>query len=902
MAFPAEPLDVRVKLRVGSQWVDITNDVRVESGLTIRRGVSDESYRSDPARCSLTLDNRNGKYSPRNPLSPYYGLLGRNTPVKIGVRTGDTYLLLPGMQSLAVTTPHTSNLNVGTSTLDIRCLVALDRWDSSRAHTFVGKSWSAYSFGLNEQNRLRLEVTAGGSFLTVPSTEPVVAANGAALWVRGVHSISGSNRTFTYYTSQDGTTWTQLGQPIVYSGNAGIDSNTNPLVIGDRGDGVSPMAGKVYRVMIYSGANLIVDVDFRNRQDGASSITDATGRVWTIAEPAELTDLDYRFCGEISEWPQRWDVSGRDVTVPVEASGILRRLGQGANTIRSTMYRGLTARLYSGDVVAYWPCEDPEGSTVLSSAVGAAPMRIKGSPELASFDGFLCSEPIPILNDSEWTGSVPMYANTGQTQLRFLLAVPSDGEPTDQTIIRFNTTGTANRWELNLDNAGGLALLAYSGDTVIHNSGYIAFRINGKRMRVSIELTQNGSNINYQIATLTVWDTTIFGYTGTVTGRTVGTVTRVIVNPGGGLKETAIGHISLQNRVTLMRDMYQELFAYVGETASERIARLCREEGIPVQITDHPIDSTFLGPQLPSTLLELLTEAADADMGILTEARNFHGLIYRPRRSMYNKPSAVVLDYAAGHVAPPFEPVDDDQFTRNDVTVSKAGGSSARAVKESGPLSVLDPPQGVGRYSEDTSVNVYSELHLPDQAGWRLHMGTVNEARFPLITVNLAASGVRNDPELTRRVRQLDVGDRITVVNLPPWFPPDPVEQVARGFEETIGPFEWSITANCTPWSPYRVAVYGQSRYATAGSQLTNAITASATSISVTTTKGPRWTTDPAHFPFDVMVGGERMTVVSITGTGSTQSFTVVRGVNGITKPHPAGTEVQLAEVAVRAL
>ena len=34
-----------------------------------------------------------------------------------------------------------------------------------------------------------------------------------------------------------------------------------------------------------------------------------------------------RFFGEIPAWPPRWDPSGRDAYVPVEASGVLRRLG-----------------------------------------------------------------------------------------------------------------------------------------------------------------------------------------------------------------------------------------------------------------------------------------------------------------------------------------------------------------------------------------------------------------------------------------------------------------------------------------------------------------------------------------------------------------------------------------------
>jgi hypothetical protein len=50
------------------------------------------------------------------------------------------------------------------------------------------------------------------------------------------------------------------------------------------------------------------------------------------------------------------------------------------------------------------------------------------------------------------------------------------------------------------------------------------------------------------------------------------------------------------------------------------------------------------------------------------------------------------------------------------------------------------------------------------------------------------------------------------------------------------------------------------------------------------------------NFPFDIMVGGERMTCTGITGTGDPQSFTVTRSVNGVVKSHLSGVQVQLAD------
>lgn len=119
---------------------------------------------------------------------------------------------------------------------------------------------------------------------------------------------------------------------------------------------------------------------------------------------------------------------------------------------------------------------------------------------------------------------------------------------------------------------------------------------------------------------------------------------------------------------------------------------------------------------------------------------------------------------------------------------------------------------------------------------------------------------------------------------------PGVIDQHMRGYTERIGAVEWSLAMNCSPAGPWQIGVYDdpeKGRYDTGGSALASGVTATATSLSVTVSDGTRWTTAPGDFPFAVQVGGEEMTVTAISGTGSPQTFTVVRSVNGITKPTP---------------
>ena len=87
---------LRYELSVGGQWTDVTGDVYERDAVTTRRGQQDGASSADPSRATLTLNNRAGKYSPRNPVSAYYGLIGRNTPFRMRMEETAPRLVLDG--------------------------------------------------------------------------------------------------------------------------------------------------------------------------------------------------------------------------------------------------------------------------------------------------------------------------------------------------------------------------------------------------------------------------------------------------------------------------------------------------------------------------------------------------------------------------------------------------------------------------------------------------------------------------------------------------------------------------------------------------------------------------------------------------------------------------------------
>lgn len=79
----SSPLTPLVELYLGGDWVDITTDVRVDAGIAIQRGRQDEQGGRGPGVLTLAVNNQTGNYSPRNPEGAYYGLLTRNTPIRV---------------------------------------------------------------------------------------------------------------------------------------------------------------------------------------------------------------------------------------------------------------------------------------------------------------------------------------------------------------------------------------------------------------------------------------------------------------------------------------------------------------------------------------------------------------------------------------------------------------------------------------------------------------------------------------------------------------------------------------------------------------------------------------------------------------------------------------------------
>ncbi|MFB6517435.1 hypothetical protein [Streptomyces sp. NPDC056401] len=856
--------DLLTELMIGGVWTPIPNDVYARSPVVIERGRRDEDAVVGPSKVRLQLNNRNGQYSPRNPYSTLQ--IGRNTPIRCSVPGTESYLSLDG--NTANTSAATDHASFTVTDLDVRAELTVDWTSNTLNQTILGQwgsdgnrgwIWRLYN-GTSSINWTTSGAVATGLVATIPL--PVLPRRAALRWTLDVNNGAGGWTGSLYWApSLDGPwtlvgTTTGVGVTSIYDSGAPLrvapaQSDTNPPR--------APFTGRGHRFELRAsiGGAVVAAPDYRSRPPGNTSFLDSAGRSWSFAGTAAVSNREYRGVAEIPSWPARWDTSGKDVYVPIEAAGILRRLGQGSKALASTLRRRIPT---VGLPRAYWPLEEGTTATQAYSPIaGVAPLTTVGF-EWAVDSDLAGSAPLPrITAAASMSGAVPMHAATGQWMVACVYNLPT-APVVPVTLLEFTTTGLARRIVLDMDGAGNVGINGYSATgTTVFTAAAIAVDFDGQWNRLEITATESGANTTFTLGWVAVGGS---GFTiNSVVAATAGTVTGINTSFSPGAVDLRLGHLGVFSSATTT--VYNGGDGgWNGETAAARIRRLSTEEGVPAISGFAP---TRMGPQLPSPLLTLLDECAAADVGVLYESMDRLGLRYRGRQQYYNQPVALTLDYDQnGHVSPPLEPVDDDQGVRNDRIVTRRGGSSARAVDETSRMSIQAPPAGIGTYDDERTLNLRDDNQTDEVAWWLLHLGTWDGVRYPSVHINLAAA-----PSLIGDVLALDIGDRIQITNPPPWLPPGPIDLIVEGWTETFGhPNSWDIVLNCTAAGPWTVAVTddaGSGKADTDGSTLVAAATSSATTLVVHTTQTadgmvPLWTEDPAEYPLDLLVGGEVVT------------------------------------------
>lgn len=873
MAFPETPLGLKVEIQPGGVWTDITTRCKTSDPIVHTRGIRNKGTVAEPATVPLKIDNRDGAFSPRNPVSPYYGFLGLNTPARLWIPGGTHFLDLDGDSGSYASTPDHASLDI-TGDLDLRWEGEAN-WYGPGATMLIGK-WGAsgdrsYHMRLQDGGLYMQVQRDASAFVFTAGALPALPERAALRSVLDADNGAGSWAITLYWAASLAGPWTPLGTFTGTSSPVTVHTSTAPLQISGSHLTATPprrpLDGKVYAAEVRNGIDgtVVASPDFEAQPSGTAPFADSAGRTWSYSGRAAIADRQDIFIGEISSWPQRWVPSEQAVWTPVTASGMLRRLGQGAKPLDSTLRR----RIPSASPIAYWPFEDDrEASRAYSPTEGVNPASVTGI-EWASVDTLPASKPLPRLTAAATLSAIVPDATDGAWQVEMVYNADDKAPPAAGPRAEFlslTATGTVRRWLISM-RKDSIHVTGYdaSGTDIINQAvtaiedlfhGWFRLRLYAQDLGGGqMEWVIGWANVNGGVLQLAK----------TITG-TPGHVTAITANWGALTEGWSIGHLSVMP--TAANTIYDGSdTAYSGETAWQRMRRLAGEQGVPMARIPGELAPERVGPQRIARLVELFQAAADADGGMLLEDRTRRGLIYRERSSMYTQEPALTLTYKQPPLAPPLEPDDDADVARNDRTVKRDGGSEARAFLPEGRLSVQDPPDGIGLYDDSVTLSLDSDTQTEPIAYWLLHLGTYDGARYPSVTIRLHRA-----PEAIPAVLALREGDLIRIQGLPGFVAYGDVDLIVTGWSETLKPRTWERTFTCEPGGPWNTAVADHAVYGKAGtdgSQLAAAVTSTATTLPVTVTAGPAWTTNPAELPIDIEVGGETMTVDSVPAAAS---------------------------------
>lgn len=920
----------KIEALINGTWTDITSRVRGEQKAVISRGRANEQSRASAQTCDLTLENQDGYFSNRLPTSVNYGLIPRNTQLRVSAGTGDNYLRLPYDDQAVLINASTADKAVLdiVGDIDVRIELWPHTWRANREQILISKylitgnqrSWVFYMDGSGYLKAAwSTDGTAGGRiFVTSTAAVPATSGHLAVRFTLDVNNGAAGN-TAAFYTSPTiGGSWTQLGSSVVTAGVTSIFSSSADLTVGGGADvqsifggGAVGVGGKIYKAEVYNGiaGTRVANMDATAQTMGATSWSDGltTPNTWTVSSGARITSDRCRFWGELASLPQRWDPTGADVFLPARASGMIRRLTQGETPLRSPMYRNFTQYSPHG----YWSFEDGSDATVAASGVSGgtsatvtavsfgAATTLPGADQTLAFTG----------STGQIIGFANTAASTGTASFVFYTKLSSLPAST-KVFATLYTTGTARKIEIGISSAAWNVEFFSSAGVSLGSASTAITSIspNGQWIGYNLLLLTSGGNFTYSVR----WDVA-----GGTYGGGIGPTSLGAGSPGvftgfalAAVNDTAFndaqfGHVFMStSNLDLSTSAFRNASnAYSGETAADRMKRLCSEEGITSQITGIYADSEAMGYQTTSTFMDLIYECWDADGGIGGEARDALALTYRTRVDLESREDGT-LSYSSAQLSDTPEPTDDDQGITNDVTVRKIDASFARSIVDTGTNSVNAPPSGIGRLATDVTRNVSLDTRLPDIAGWLALVGSWDEARFPSLAVGLHRTEISGNATVAEQVMGLELGDTVILADLPAWVTYDDVPELIQGYTEILGKHAWDVGYNCTPAGPYRavpVLVSDQfvPRLDAAAHTITSSLTTTATSVSLTTpATSQRWidsATYASDFPFDIRVAGEVMTVTDISGTSSPQTATVTRSVNGVVKTHSAGETVRLA-------
>lgn len=843
----------------------------------------------DFSEMDLSLDNKDGHLCVDKVDGPYWPLLDLNTPIKMGVVTGyDDF-------------DRTAAGSLGTSSSG-------QTYVEGVSFTRDGTSAAVSMAAANTVTRATMNDSAATDYDVVATVWATQTSTGAVIVAGVMQGASLSNYTVHGMDFKtDGT----VAAKIHKHNGAGIVNiaSADPLPMtytpNERFRVRGMRDGSLVAVKIWKEADP-EPAEWTASATETDTVPASIGLfAWRLSSNTntgrqlgfdDLKIVGVEFPGTVVEWPTEWDMTGRNGWAAIKCAGILRRLRQAKTaTLQSPLRRQLPFYTPTG----YWPLEDGPRSTVFASAVGGRQPAKFTKMTLAADDSLPGTLVAPTFNAAD--GSITAFNQTTLNgngfAVSFLAKIGTNPGVKTRLFSVTTNRGNAARVDcsLNYNGVNGIRyvdvfdsegnLLASASNTVTSVTDWTT---DWYGFCLIVEL--NGGNTLGTFLNFRVGDTlAYYSQASWATGLTPWA--KVITIGGTNWNGTSIAHLfcGLETLPFVSYPFFNASSGFDGELASDRIARIGQQAGIPVQI--EPGNSEALGPQPRLRPVEIMQASADTDFGILYERSN--GLGFRPRSARWNQPVLLSLSKAAGHLAEPPKPVRDDQRIRNKITVTRDGGASATSVDE-------DSISRVGEYEDPATVYTKTDGPLQDMADLRRFLGTRKGMRWSGVKLDFA-----RNPSLLPTWRSRTHSFRFTITTGLTQVTGAEPDLLAEGWSASLDPLSWTVDIEPTRadvWDVgnYDDAVANRSKYGPTGATLDADIDDNDLTILVDAA-GETWKTGAVTATIAVGAdqgrGGEHIPITNVSGpvSGVYTLTASARAANGVSRSWDAGASVTLA-------
>lgn len=857
-------------------------------------GKQDESTQTDASTMTLTLDNRDGRFSTDNIMGPYFGQIDVNTPIRMGVTVAtDTFTRTQsgtgpagwGTINAALGQSWISSTGVpGTATY------AVDGAKGTVNVTGGGVSTSAIADGVKCRD---VDI--------ITTIYPTATATGAAYGAG--HVVRWTDNSNSYLTSIEFNTAGDVTAKIRknFGGVQTEIGSVNPIPSTSYSAGVpwkirTQMEGPTIRVKVWPAASSEPTswrISVEDSDNGGTGIGVWADRFNSNTNTGAFVGFDdfivtsLEYAGFVVSWPQDWSQTGANSWARITAAGTLRRLRQGTNPIVSPLMRQLSN---TADAVSYWPMEDGSDSVYFANkTVGGRPGTFSDvSP--ASETSLAGGGQAPSLSSDQGVIRLPVTpgVNSGGTGFSAMVLFKLSSLPAAKTkIITVSPrSGPVATYAFSIDSVGNTTVEALdSGNTVITSA------VNGPGVdftewtawQIETDNTVGGGNTSVAATYHQVGAVDYFSQLLTVSGTTLSNIGGMTLTGPSG---TAFAHAWLgQNTLPFVTNTFSRVSSgYNGETAAKRFARVCSEVGITYSIRGGTnATSQAMGPQREAKTMDVLQSCIDADYAVMAEQAS--GLEFIPKGGRYNASSVYTLVKTSGEIGSIPKPVRDDQRLRNRITASRVNGSSATYQDNA---SVLRN----GPWEDSVTLNLIDDSSLDSQASWRVYIGINGRSRWPSVMMNFARA-----PQLMKVWGQRQYGFRFGVtMGLPQTMGNEP-DLIMEGYQATLDPDVWTVEMNCTDARTWQVGVWDTDRWGAIYTTLGADITSTATTIILSSSNVLEQWKPGASTAHVLIGGGEEValgTIGAVTGSGPwTQTVTgCTRSVNGVVAAQTAGKPI----------